>query len=191
MVGNYIYHFVYLGENYKTEGYVITDKTMDLISKHLKETGGQVVTRFPPEPNGILHIGHAKAINFNFGFAKVNYLSLKYLNFSSFEAIFSNKKHSNGICYLRFDDTNPEKEEEKYFRGIIDMVTWLGYKPYKITNASDQFDKLYDLAVELIKRGKAYVCHQKTEELKGHNPPMSPWRDRPIDESLKLFEVNI
>jgi glutaminyl-tRNA synthetase len=91
---------------------------------------------------------------------------------------------------LRFDDTNPEKEEEKYFQGIIEMVEWLGYKPYKITHASDQFDKLYELAVELIKRNKAYVCHQKTEELKGHNPPPSPWRDRPVEESLKLFEVN-
>jgi glutaminyl-tRNA synthetase len=154
------------GENYKTEGYVITDKTMDLMKKHLKETGGKVVTRFPPEPNGILHIGHAKAINFNFGYAK----------------------HHNGICYLRFDDTNPEKEEEKYFQGIIEMVTWLGYKPYKITHASDQFDKLYELACELIRRNKAYICHQKTDEIKGHNPPPSPWRERPIEESLKLFE---
>jgi glutaminyl-tRNA synthetase len=92
---------------------------------------------------------------------------------------------------LRFDDTNPEKEEEKYFQGIIEMVSWLGYKPYKITHASDQFDKLYELAKELIRRNKAYVCHQKTEELKGHNPPPSPWRERPIEESLKLFEVNI
>ena len=155
------------GENYKTDGYVITDKTMDLLKKHLKETGGKVVTRFPPEPNGILHIGHAKAINFNFGYAK----------------------HHNGICYLRFDDTNPEKEEEKYFQGIIEMVTWLGYKPYKITHASDQFDKLYEFARELIRRNLAYACHQKTEELKGHNPPPSPWRDRPIEESLKIFEV--
>ena len=142
---------------------------MDLMKKHLKETGGQVVTRFPPEPNGILHIGHAKAINFNFGYAKAN----------------------NGICYLRFDDTNPEKEEEKYFQGIIEMVEWLGYKPYKITHASDQFDKLYDYAVELIRRNLAYVCHQKTEELKGHNPPPSPYRDRPIEESIRLFEVMI
>jgi len=154
------------GENYKTEGYVITDKTMDLLKKHLQETVGKVVTRFPPEPNGILHIGHAKAINFNFGYAK---------------------KH-NGICYLRYDDTNPEKEEEKYFVGIRDMVEWLGYKPYKVTHASDQFDKLYDFAVDMIKRGKAYVCHQKAEELKGHNPPASPWRDRPAEESLKLFD---
>lgn len=154
------------GENYKTDGYVITDKTMELIAQHLKETGGKVVTRFPPEPNGILHIGHAKAINFNFGFAK----------------------HSNGVCYLRFDDTNPEKEEEKYFQGIIEMVTWLGYKPYKITHASDQFDKLYEFARELIRRGKAYACHQRVEEIKGHNPPPSPWRERPIEESLKVFE---
>jgi glutaminyl-tRNA synthetase len=111
----------YSGENYKTEGYVMTPKTFDLIQEHLKTTGGQVcriiviysffkslfcqvVTRFPPEPNGILHIGHAKAINFNFGFAQVN----------------------NGICYLRYDDTNPEKEEEKFFTGILDIVKWLG-----------------------------------------------------------------
>lgn len=154
------------GENYKTEGYVITDKTMDLLKQHMKETGGQVVTRFPPEPNGILHIGHAKAINFNFGYAK----------------------QMNGICYLRFDDTNPEKEEERYFKGIIEMVEWLGYKPYKITHASDQFEKLYSLCVELIKRNLAYACHQKADELKGHNPPPSPWRNRPIEESLDIFE---
>jgi glutaminyl-tRNA synthetase len=154
------------GENFKTDGYVLTDNTMDLLRTHLKETGGKVVTRFPPEPNGILHIGHAKAINFNFGYAKVN----------------------NGICYLRFDDTNPEKEEERYFQGIIEMVTWLGYKPYKITHASDQFDRLYDLACELIRRNLAYACHQKVEEVKGHNPPPSPWRNRPIQESLKIFD---
>lgn len=91
---------------------------------------------------------------------------------------------------MRFDDTNPEKEEEKYFTGIIEMVNWLGYKPYKITHASDQFDKLYELAIELIKRDKAYVCHQKSDDLKGHNVESSPWKNRPIDESLKLFEVS-
>ncbi|CAF3321802.1 unnamed protein product [Rotaria sp. Silwood1] len=154
------------GENYKTEGYIMTPKTMDLLKEHLKKTGGKVVTRFPPEPNGILHIGHAKAINFNFGYAKAN----------------------NGICYLRYDDTNPEKEEEKFFTGILDIVQWLGYKPYKITHASDHFDQLYEWAKELICRGHAYVCHQKGEELKGYNVPESPWRNRPIQESLQLFE---
>lgn len=71
------------------------------------------------------------------------------------------------------------------------MVDWLGYKPYKITHASDQFDNLYELAKELIRRNKAYACHQKNEEIKGHNPPPSPWRERPIEESLKLFEVKV
>ncbi|KAF7695069.1 glutamine--tRNA ligase [Silurus meridionalis] len=154
------------GENYKTEGYVVTPNTMDLLKQHLEITGGQVRTRFPPEPNGILHIGHAKAINFNFGYAKAN----------------------DGICFLRYDDTNPEKEEEKYFTAIKDMVEWLGYKPYAITHASDNFQKLYDLAVDLIRRGHAYVCHQRSEELKGHNVPLSPWRDRPVEESIVLFE---
>ncbi|XP_028907369.1 glutamine--tRNA ligase [Ornithorhynchus anatinus] len=154
------------GENYKTPGYVVTSNTMDLLKQHMEVTGGQVRTRFPPEPNGILHIGHAKAINFNFGYAKAN----------------------NGICFLRYDDTNPEKEEEKYFTAILDMVEWLGYKPYMVTHASDNFDQLYAWAVELIRRGHAYVCHQRVEEIKGHNPPLSPWRDRPVEESLLLFE---
>lgn len=96
-----------------------------------------VLTRFPPEPNGYLHIGHSKAIAINFGFAK----------------------YYKGHCYLRFDDTNPEKEEEKYFTAIQDMIKWLGFTPYKITYSSDNFDKLYELAEELIKRDGAYVCH--------------------------------
>ncbi|XP_074861719.1 glutamine--tRNA ligase isoform X2 [Carettochelys insculpta] len=154
------------GENYKTEGYVITPHTMALLKQHLEITGGQVRTRFPPEPNGILHVGHAKAINFNFGYAKAN----------------------GGVCFLRYDDTNPEKEEEKYFTAIRDMVEWLGYQPYAVTHASDYFDQLYAWAVELIRRGHAYVCHQRVEEIKGHNPPPSPWRDRPVEESLLLFE---
>uniref|UniRef100_A0A8C2WQ35 Glutamine--tRNA ligase n=1 Tax=Cyclopterus lumpus TaxID=8103 RepID=A0A8C2WQ35_CYCLU len=154
------------GENYKTEGYVVTPNTMDLLKKHMELTGGQIRSRFPPEPNGILHIGHAKAINFNFGFAKAN----------------------NGICFLRYDDTNPEKEEEKYFTAIRDMVEWLGYEPFAVTHASDNFQQLYDLAVDLVRRGHAFVCHQKGEELKGHNAPPSPWRDRPAEESLVLFD---
>lgn len=95
-----------------------------------------VVTRFPPEPNGYLHIGHAKAIAVNFGFAR----------------------HHGGVCYLRFDDTNPEKEEEVYFTAIQDIVRWLGFEPFKITYSSDNFQKLYDLAEKLILQGKAYVC---------------------------------
>ncbi|KAL9888848.1 glutaminyl-tRNA synthetase [Glossina fuscipes fuscipes] len=159
-------HFHAPGENYKTDGYVVTNHTENLLKQHLRVTGGRVQTRFPPEPNGILHIGHAKAININFGYAAAH----------------------GGICYLRYDDTNPEKEEEKFFTGIHDMVEWLGYKPYKITHSSDYFEQLYEWAVILIRKGLAYVCHQNSEEMKGFNPKPSEWRDRPIEESLQLFE---
>lgn len=158
-------HFHRPGENYKTEGYIITPNTHKLLEEHLKVTGGKVRTRFPPEPNGILHIGHAKAININFGYAAAH----------------------DGVCYLRYDDTNPEKEEEKFFTGIREMVEWLGYKPDKITHSSDNFQQLYEWAVQLIEKGFAYVCHQSSDEMKGFNPPPSPWRDRPIAESLQLF----
>lgn len=104
---------------------------------HLATTAGNVWTRFPPEPNGYLHIGHSKAIFVNFGYAA----------------------HHGGKCYLRFDDTNPEKEEARYFESILEMIRWLGFEPWKITYSSDYFTELYDLAVELIKRDKAYVCH--------------------------------
>ncbi|GLB33980.1 putative class-I aminoacyl-tRNA synthetase [Lyophyllum shimeji] len=122
---------------------------------HLAATGGNVWTRFPPEPNGYLHIGHSKAIFVNFGYAA----------------------YHNGKCYLRYDDTNPEKEEAKYFESILEMVRWLGFEPWKITYSSDYFAQLYDLAVELIKRDKAYVCHCSQEEIKA---------DR---ESLAEFEA--
>lgn len=102
-----------------------------------------VHTRFPPEPNGYLHIGHAKAITVNFGFAK----------------------SYGGVCNLRFDDTNPAKEEERYFESIKEMVSWLGFTPHKITHSSDEFDQLYELAEELINRGKAYVCRCSGEEI--------------------------
>lgn len=143
-----------------------TPKTDAIIAKHLEETGGQVRTRFPPEPNGILHIGHAKAININFGFAEAH----------------------KGICFLRLDDTNPEAEKDEFVKSIEEMVKWLGYKPYKVTYSSDYFDQLHKYAIELIQRDLAYVCHQKPEEMRGFNPPPSPWRDRPKDESLKLFD---
>lgn len=159
-------HFHAPGENYKTDGYVTTSLTEKLLKEHLKITKGQVRTRFPPEPNGILHIGHAKAININFGYAAAH----------------------NGVCFLRYDDTNPEKEEEKFFVAIKDMVEWLGYKPFKITHSSDNFQQLYEWAVLLIRKGLAYICHQKAEEMKGFTVEMSPWRDRPIEENLQLFE---
>ncbi|VDO45170.1 unnamed protein product [Onchocerca flexuosa] len=139
---------------------------MELLKEHVKAVKGKVVTRFPPEPNGILHIGHAKAINIDFGYAKAH----------------------DGICYLRFDDTNPEKEEEKFTRSIIEMVEWLGYKPYKITYSSDYFDQLYQWAIVLIKKNLAYVCHQAVDEIRGFEVTTSPWRDRPVEESLQLFE---
>lgn len=154
------------GENYKTDGYVTTKNTDKLLKEHLKKTGGKVFTRFPPEPNGILHIGHAKAININFGYAAAH----------------------GGKCFLRYDDTNPEKEEEKFFIAIKDMVEWLGYKPDKITHSSDNFQQLYEWAVKLINKGLAYVCHQTADQLKGFNPEASPWRERPISENIQLFE---
>ncbi|KAF2722941.1 glutaminyl-tRNA synthetase [Polychaeton citri CBS 116435] len=105
--------------------------------------GADVHTRFPPEPNGYLHIGHAKAITVNFGFAK----------------------SYGGVCNLRFDDTNPAKEEERYFTSIKDMVRWLGFEPANITYSSDEFDQLYELAEELVRRGKGYVCHCSAAEV--------------------------
>ncbi|KAK2109107.1 hypothetical protein P7K49_014272 [Saguinus oedipus] len=116
---------------------------MNLLKQHLEITGGQVCTQFPPEPNGILHIGHAKAINFNFGYAKAN----------------------NGICFLCFGDINPKKEEAKFSTAVCDMEAWLGYTSYKVTYPCDYFDQLYAWAVELIRRVLAYVYHQKILQL--------------------------
>lgn len=102
-------------------------------SEHISK----VLTRFPPEPNGYLHIGHAKAIAVNFGFAKFH----------------------GGDCYLRYDDTNPKGEEQKYIDSILELVRWLGFKPFKVTYSSDYFDELYALAEKLILKDRAYVCH--------------------------------
>ncbi|KAF8557039.1 glutaminyl-tRNA synthetase [Imleria badia] len=144
----------------------------ELHDKHLAVTGGRVYTRFPPEPNGYLHIGHCKAIFVDFGYAA----------------------HHGGGAYLRFDDTNPEKEEARYFTSIIEVVRWLGYEPWKITYSSDYFDQLYELAVELIKRDKAYVCHCSQEQMRADRgekvaaPRACVHRDRPIEESLAEFQ---
>ncbi|KAI7851936.1 tRNA synthetases class I, catalytic domain-containing protein [Circinella umbellata] len=145
----------------------------ELMEEHLKRTGGKVVTRFPPEPNGYLHIGHAKAINVNFGYAKAH----------------------NGITYLRYDDTNPEAEEEKYFLSILETVQWLGFEPFKITYSSDYFQELYELAIKLIKKGLAYTCQCTGEEIHAHRGgddggarTACVHRDRPIEETLEQFQ---
>lgn len=148
----------------------------ELMKEHLAVTKGKVFTRFPPEPNGFLHIGHSKAIMVNFGYAKFH----------------------GGNCYLRFDDTNPEAEEEVYFNSIKSMVDWLGFEPWKITYSSDYFDQLYALAEKLIESGLAYVCHCTAEEVKaqrGMKPDgtlggdrfPSPYRDTPVAENLQKF----
>jgi len=148
----------------------------DFIDEDLAEGGRcegmQVHTRFPPEPNGYLHIGHCKALCIDFGTAE------KY----------------KGLCNLRFDDTNPAKEDNEYVEAIQEDIHWLGFDwEDRIFYGSDYFEQTYELAVGLIKKGLAYVCELSAEEFKAHRgdigvPAVSPWRDRPIEESLDLFE---
>ncbi len=145
-----------------------------LVEEDLKEgkNGGRIQTRFPPEPNGYLHIGHAKAIALDFGIAK------KY----------------GGVCNLRMDDTNPQKEDTEYVEAIKRDIEWLGFKWGNIYYASDYFQKLWDLAVALIKEGKAYVDEQTAEQIAAQKGTPttpgteSPYRNRPVEESLRLFE---
>ena len=135
------------------------------------KNAGRIQTRFPPEPNGYLHIGHAKAICMDFGVAE------KY----------------NGVCNLRFDDTNPSKENTEYVENILNDIKWLGFKWGNVYYASDYFEKLWDFAVWMIKNGHAYVDEQTAEQIaeqKGTptTPGVaSPYRDRPIEENLELF----
>ncbi len=145
----------------------------EIISNDLKEgkNNGRIQTRFPPEPNGYLHIGHAKAICMDFGAAE------KF----------------GGICNLRFDDTNPSKENNEYVENILNDIKWLGFKWGQIYYASDYFQKLWDFAIWMIKNGNAYVDEQTSEQIaeqKG-TPTVpgtfSPYRDRPVEENLKLF----
>jgi glutaminyl-tRNA synthetase len=147
----------------------------EIIIKDIKNNtyNGKVVTRFPPEPNGYLHIGHVKSICLNFGLAE------KF----------------GGRCNLRFDDTNPETESEEYVKSIIEDVKWLGFDyGEREFYASDYFQKMYDYAVLLIKKGKAYVCFLTPEEIREYRGTLttpgkeSPYRNTPIDENLKLFE---
>jgi len=145
-----------------------------LISNDLKTNkhNGKVATRFPPEPNGYLHIGHAKSICLNFG------LALEY----------------NGTCNLRFDDTNPEKESDEYVEAIKRDVRWLGFEWSELRHASDYFGQLYDYAVQLIKDGKAYVDSSTPEQIRAYRGTLtepgkaSPDRSRSIEENLALFQ---
>ncbi|MBR5250707.1 MAG: glutamine--tRNA ligase/YqeY domain fusion protein, partial [Clostridia bacterium] len=131
-----------------------------------------VITRFPPEPNGYLHIGHAKSLCINFGM----------------------KQKYNGQCNLRYDDTNPTKEDEEYVNSIQEDIEWLGFKWDKRLYASSYFDQMYDYAVLLIKKGLAYVCDLSAEEIKNTRGTLveagqnSPYRDRSVEENLRLFE---
>ena len=135
------------------------------------KNGGRIQTRFPPEPNGYIHIGHAKAICMDFGVAE------RY----------------GGVCNLRFDDTNPSKEDTEYVDSILNDIQWLGFKWGNVYYASDYFQQLWDFAVWMIKKGMAYIDEQTSEQIaqqKGTptTPGVaSPYRDRPVEENLELF----
>ena len=153
-----------------------TQKSLNFIEQIVVEdlakgkNDGRLQTRFPPEPNGYLHIGHAKAICMDFGVAE------KY----------------NGVCNLRFDDTNPSKEDTEYVDSILNDIQWLGFKWGNIYYASDYFQKLWDFAVWMIENGKAYIDEQTSEQIaeqKGTPTQAgveSPYRNRPVEESLEL-----
>ncbi|HIJ52747.1 MAG TPA: glutamine--tRNA ligase/YqeY domain fusion protein [Planctomycetes bacterium] len=146
-----------------------------IVAEDLKTNkwGGQAVTRFPPEPNGYLHIGHAKSICLNFGIAG----------------------EFNGLCNLRFDDTNPIKEEQEYINSIIEDVRWLGFDwQDRLFYASDYFEQMYEYAVQLIQAGKAYVCDLTPEQIREYRGTLTepgkncPYRSRSVEENLDLFE---
>ena len=159
---------VLFDENKKSLNFIEAFVEKDLAEGKNK---GRIQTRFPPEPNGYLHIGHAKAICIDFGIAQ------KY----------------GGVCNLRFDDTNPTKEDTEYVDSIMEDIQWLGFQWKNVYYASDYFQQLWDFAVELIKAGKAYIDEQSSEQIaqqKGTPTQAglhSPFRDRPIEESLNLF----
>jgi len=151
------------------------DFIRQIVAEDLKTNkwGGRVATRFPPEPNGYLHIGHAKSICLNFGIAK----------------------EFDGLCNLRFDDTNPEKEEEEYVNSIIEDIRWLGFDwGDRLYFASDYFEQMYQYAMQLIEKGKAYVCDLTAEQIREYRGTLtkpgkdSPYRKRSVEENLDIFE---
>jgi len=151
-----------------------TDFIREIINQDMQtgKWGGRVATRFPPEPNGYLHIGHAKSICLNFGIAE----------------------EYQGTCNLRYDDTNPEKEEEEYVRSIEEDVRWLGFRWAGRYFASDSFERMYEYAVELVKKGKAYVCDLTADQMSEYRGALtrpgkgSPYRGRSVEENLDLFD---
>lgn len=164
-------------ENSKTENSE-EKHSLSFVEQFVKEdlangkNGGRIQTRFPPEPNGYLHIGHAKAICMDFGVAE----------------------EFNGVCNLRFDDTNPSKENTEYVENILNDIKWLGFHWGHIYYASDYFQKLWDFAIWMIKQGHAYVDEQTAEQIAGQKGTpatpgvASPYRDRPVEENLRLFQ---
>lgn len=164
-------------ENSKTENSE-EKHSLSFVEQFVKEdlangkNGGRIQTRFPPEPNGYLHIGHAKAICMDFGVAE----------------------EFNGVCNLRFDDTNPSKENTEYMENILNDIKWLGFHWGHIYYASDYFQKLWDFAIWMIKQGHAYVDEQTAEQIAGQKGTpttpgvASPYRDRPVEENLRLFQ---
>jgi len=159
---------------FKKDSPLVSNFIRDIIEKDIKnnKNDGRVHTRFPPEPNGYLHIGHAKSICLNFGFAA----------------------EYGGLCNLRFDDTNPSKEEAEYVESIMEDVRWLGFDwGDRLYYASDYYEQLYDYAVQLIEAGNAYVCSLSPDEIREYRGTLtrpgkdSPYRTRPIEENLDMF----
>lgn len=170
----------------------LAENTPEMLAEHKRVTNGKVRTRFPPEPNGYLHIGHAKSMHMNF--------------FEAFEKLQVPVEARE--TYFRYDDTNPEAESEEYIDAIADTIRWLGYTPAKVTYSSEYFDELYELALKLIRKGRAYVCHQGKPEIEAsrivlqqfHSTPgakdekdvpaagKSPYRSRSAEDNLIEFE---
>lgn len=192
----------------REEGVQLCGNSEALLAEHLALAGRVIRTRFPPEPNGYLHIGHAKSMNMNFKLA-----------FEKLEAAVGSGSERQTI--FRYDDTNPTKESKEFVESLRRDVEWMGWKPYQVTHTSDYFDALYSMAVELVKAGKAYACEQTSAEIEAcravakaraslrklreagaAEPPElvaearldvskaheSPYRDRPVEESLAMFE---